>query len=62
MLPTASRTARTRPTSPSGSMPTFTFIFVKPCATAQAAISAAFAGSTPETDHFVGTRSESRVP
>ena len=37
-----------------GSMPTFTFIFVKP-EDGPLAISAAFSGSTPETDHFVGT-------
>ena len=39
--PTASRTARTLATSPSGSIPTLTFITVKPWLTAQAAISAA---------------------
>src|SRR5207302_7322295 len=53
--PTASRTARTRATSASGSIPTFTFIFAKPWAMAHRAISAALAGSTPETDHFVDT-------
>src|SRR5215213_8980111 len=55
--PTASRTARTRARSPFRSRPTLTFIFEKPWATAHLAISAAFAGSTPDTDHLVGTAS-----
>ena len=55
--PTASRTARTRATSPSGSIPTLTFITVKPWLTAQAATSAARAGSRPETEYLVGTNS-----
>ena len=41
-------------------MPTFTFILEKPWQTAHVAISAAFAGSTPDTDHLVGTDSTSR--
>ena len=60
--PTASRTARTRATSPSGSMPTFTFIFRNPAPIAHRAISAAGSGSRPETDHFVGTTSRTLPP
>src|SRR3954453_2174107 len=59
--PTASRTACTRCRSVPGSIPTLTFIFVKPFETAHRAISAAFAGSTPETDHFVGTERDAGV-
>ena len=60
--PTASRTARTRATSPFGSMPTLTFIVRKPCSTAQAAISAACSGGCPDTENLVGTNSRTGPP
>ena len=55
LRPIAWRTARTRATSASGSMPTLTFIARNPCSTAQAAMSAAATGSGPETENLVVT-------
>ena len=60
--PMAARTARTRATSDSGSMPTLTFIVRKPCSTAQAARPAARSGSRPETENLVGTNSRTLPP
>ena len=60
--PIAARTALTRATSSFGSIPTFTFIVRKPCATAQAAISDARSGFWPEIENLVGTKSRTGPP
>jgi hypothetical protein len=60
--PTAARTADTRSKSPSGPKPTFTFIARNPPPSAHRAISAAFSGTCPDTDHFVVTESRTRPP